>query len=69
MTTDLKVTGMSCNHCSAAVKDALEEVQGVEAVSVDLASGAARVEGEANAEALVAAVREAGYEATVASAG
>lgn len=63
--TKLNVTGMSCGHCQKAVKEALEEVQGVQAVVVDLAAGTATVEGAASVQALVAAVREAGYEAAV----
>lgn len=65
--TKLNVTGMSCNHCLGAVKSALEEVAGVKAVRVDLAGGTAEVEGAVNSDELVAAVREAGYEATVAA--
>lgn len=64
--TKLNVTGMSCNHCRGAVKSALEEVAGVKAVQVDLAGGTAEVEGAADIDELVAAVRDAGYEATVA---
>ncbi len=64
--TKLNVTGMSCGHCQKAVKEALEEVQGVSTVEVDLAAGTATVEGAAPLDALVAAVREAGYEAAVA---
>lgn len=66
--TKLNVTGMSCNHCSSAVKSALEEVDGVKAVRVDLVGGTAQVEGVADVDDLVAAVREAGYEASVAAA-
>lgn len=58
---DLKVSGMSCNHCVAAVKGALERVPGVERAQVDLATGTAKVYGAADAEALVAAVQAEGY--------
>lgn len=63
----LNVTGMTCGHCQAAVKNALEEVPGVEGVQVHLDLGTATVEGRAAGAALVEAVREAGYEATVAA--
>jgi len=59
----LKVTGMTCGHCVAAVKKALEAVPGVTEAAVELAAGEAVVEGEADAEALLAAIREEGYEA------
>jgi copper chaperone len=60
---ELKVSGMSCQHCSGAVARALESVSGVESVQVDLATGLARIDGDASIEALVEAVAEAGYEA------
>jgi copper chaperone len=66
---ELKVSGMSCQHCSAAVTKALETVPGVSRVNVDLGSGLARIEGDAPLDALVRAVTEAGYEAAPAGAG
>ncbi len=65
--TRLKVDGMTCNHCRAAVKDALESVAGVKAATVDLEGGFAEVEGSAGAEVLIAAVQEEGYQAAVKS--
>jgi copper chaperone len=62
--TELKIDGMTCGHCSAAVKKALERVDGVEAADVDLAAGRARVEGAADPAALVAAVQDEGYQAS-----
>ena len=63
MTIELKISGMSCQHCVRAVEEALRAVAGVGAVAVDLTSGTARVDGEVDREALVAAVTAAGYEA------
>ncbi|HRQ11652.1 MAG TPA: cation transporter [Trueperaceae bacterium] len=65
--TKLNVTGMTCGHCQNAVKNALEEVTGVETAQVDLENGTATVAGAADVSALLAAVQEAGYEATVAA--
>lgn len=65
MQTELKVTGMSCGHCVGAVERALRAVPGVEAVQVSLEGGRARVQGQADADALVAAVKEEGYGAEV----
>ena len=62
--TELKIDGMTCGHCTAAVKKALERVAGVEGADVDLASGRARVGGTADAALLVAAVQDEGYQAT-----
>jgi copper chaperone CopZ len=60
---ELKVSGMSCQHCSGAVAKALEAVPGVSRVEVNLEGGLARIEGVAAPDALVRAVTEAGYEA------
>ncbi len=37
----VKIKGMSCNHCVAAVLEALGGIEGVTDVSVDLAGGSA----------------------------
>lgn len=36
MTTIIKINGMSCVHCSMAVKKALGQIEGVETVEVNL---------------------------------
>lgn len=61
--TALKVKGMTCGHCQKAVQEALESVEGSENVSVDLASGIAKIGGTATAAELIAAVEEEGYSA------
>lgn len=64
----LNVEGMMCQHCVAHVKGALEGVEGVGEVTVDLEAGtatAACAEGVTD-EALIAAVKGAGYEASMA---
>lgn len=62
--TELKIEGMTCGHCSAAVKKALEGVDGVTAADVDLAAGRARVQGAADPAVLIAAVHDEGYRAS-----
>lgn len=59
-----KINGMMCNHCRAHVEKALQELQGVDEVTVDLAAGTATIKGNASDEAVIAAVTEAGYEAS-----
>ena len=63
MTTTLNIEGMSCQHCAAHVKEALEAVAGVLSAAVDLEKKNAAVEHENSvpAEALKKAIREAGY--------
>jgi len=63
MTTTLTVDGMSCEHCEQSVAEALSDVAGVTDVTVDREAESATVEGDADADALVAAVDEAGYTA------
>lgn len=64
-TVQLQITGMTCGHCVAAVTKALKSVPGTQDVQVDLASGYATVQSSAGPEALVKAVEEEGYGATV----
>src|SRR5262245_25307562 len=64
----LDVTGMHCASCVARVERALQSVPGVERASVDLLSHRADVSHHGqppSEEALVAAVRSAGYDAHV----
>lgn len=61
------ISGMSCEHCAAAVRDEVAAVAGVSSVEVDLASGAMVVVGSAAEPAVLAAVAEAGYSAEAAS--
>jgi copper chaperone len=63
----LKVTGMTCGHCEAAVSKALALVPGVtEVIAVDREREEAVVDGAADVGALVAAVVAEGYQAEVA---
>lgn len=39
----LEVNGMTCDHCEKAVKGALEELEGVHGVEVDVDSGKVNV--------------------------
>ena len=60
---ELKIEGMSCDHCVRAVTKALTTVPGVtRVVEVSLERGEAIVDGEAAFEQLAAAVREEGYQ-------
>ncbi|TVR79106.1 MAG: copper-translocating P-type ATPase [Rhodospirillales bacterium] len=66
-TMELRIDGMTCASCVARVEKALQSVAGVRAAEVSLASETATVTvtaGTAGPDALAAAVRRAGYEAT-----
>ena len=59
------VTGMSCAACTARVEKAVSGVKGVTSCSVSLLTNSMGVEGTASAEEIIAAVRDAGYEASL----
>ena len=59
------VTGMSCAACSARVEKAVSKVPGVTSCSVSLLTNSMGVEGTADVQAVIAAVEEAGYGASV----
>ncbi len=63
--TKLEISGMTCDHCQHAVTSALTSVEGVQRARVDLAEGTAEVEGNASGAALVAAVEDEGYQASL----
>lgn len=58
------VDGMSCGGCEQAVEEALEGVDGVTAATADRESASATVQGTAETGALVAAIDDAGYDAS-----
>ena len=63
-TTTFTVTGMTCGHCVAAVTQEVSKIDNVDAVDVDLPTGAVTVrsEGPVDEDAFAAAVDEAGFE-------
>lgn len=65
MDQTITVEGMTCGHCEGAVEDALESVTGVSEATADRESDAVSVEGTADSDALITAVEDAGYDASV----
>ena len=61
---DLKVAGMTCEHCVAAVTRAVREVPGVDGVRVDLEQGLVSGGGGPDEAAVREAITEEGYEVT-----
>ena len=59
------VTGMTCASCQAHVEKAVAAVPGVTSVSVSLLTNSMGVEGTASDSAVIKAVEEAGYGASV----
>ncbi|MFZ8758517.1 heavy-metal-associated domain-containing protein [Microbacterium sp. HMH0099] len=65
-TRELRVEGMTCDHCVRAVTAELSAVENVTAVSVDLRAGATSAvrvttSGPVDDRAVAAAIDEAGY--------
>lgn len=59
------VMGMSCAACSSRVEKAVSKVEGVENCSVSLLTNSMGVEGTASDEAVIKAVEDAGYGASL----
>ncbi len=59
------VTGMSCAACQSRVEKAVSKVPGVTSCSVSLLTNSMGVEGTASDEAVISAVEDAGYGASV----
>ena len=69
MQVRLKIEGMHCAGCARAVQSVLSGVDQVESATVDLAAGEALVlaTDEVDRAALIAAIDDAGYGASVAT--
>jgi copper chaperone len=61
----IKVKGMSCNHCVMRVTKALQAIEGIKNVKVDLQSGEATYDEDKPIDRKIIAerIRKAGYEA------
>ena len=58
----VKIKGMSCQHCVASVKQALEKIDGISDVSVDLDKGEANFQGEVAGAEITSAISAIGFE-------
>lgn len=66
--TTLSVPDMTCGHCKASVTQALTSVAGTSSVEVDLTTRQVSLTTTAPEAALLAALDEVGFPATVISA-
>ena len=58
------VPGIHCTHCGMSIREEVSEVEGVDAVDVDVRARVVTIRGrELSDERLRAAIEEAGYEA------
>lgn len=61
MKKKIRLEGMSCGHCVAHVKEALEALENTTDIQVDLGTQSALVETGATDELIRQAIDEAGY--------
>lgn len=59
---ELKVEGMTCNHCVSAVTQAVRSIDATARINVDLVAQRVWVESDAGMEEINAAVADAGYD-------
>ena len=65
---DLKIDGMTCGHCVAAVERALGSLDGVKAEKVAIGSATVAFDASrSSSDAIVRAVSDAGYPARAAA--
>ena len=62
-TVTYSVPAIHCDHCAMSIREEVSEVEGVEAIEVDLDAKVVTIRGrELSDERLRAAIEEAGYE-------
>lgn len=60
-TTELQVSGMSCQHCVKAVTAAVQALDGQADVTIDLSLGKVSVQSTLSPDALRQAITDEGY--------
>ncbi len=59
---EIHIKGMTCGHCVASVKEALEKLPTISNVVVDLEKNLASYEGDVAVSDVVQAIEETGFE-------
>ena len=60
--TTIAIKGMSCPHCVASTKKALEDIAGISNVTVDLEKKQASYDGDVEKETVRDAITKIGFE-------
>ncbi|MHB1566334.1 MAG: CopZ family metallochaperone [Acidiferrobacter sp.] len=63
--TTLRITGMTCAHCVAAVTKALQSVPGVASADVNLERQEGVITGSVEVKQLIKAIEDEGYQAEI----
>ncbi len=58
----VQIKGMTCQHCVASIKDALEKIPGISNVKVDLEKGEASYGGDVDRKQVKEAIEKIGFE-------
>ena len=59
--TTIKIEGMKCQHCVSSVQKALETLDGITGVQVDLEANEASFEGDVDLQQVKTAIAEKGF--------
>lgn len=60
--TIFKVGGMTCNHCKMNVENAINRIEGVKVLDIDLNTSKVKIEGQGHEDEIKSAVESIGYE-------
>ncbi len=58
----VKIKGMTCQHCVASTKEALEKIPGIKEVNVNLDKGEASYNGDVDPQQIKEAIEKIGFE-------
>ena len=58
----VQIKGMSCQHCVASTRNALEAIEGISNVEIDLDRGTATFDGSVPPEVISQAIAAIGFE-------
>jgi copper chaperone len=61
----LQVTGMTCSSCARTLETALKDVAGVRNAEIDYREQTATIDGDPDTTAVLGAIQNEGYQATV----
>ncbi|EQA35146.1 heavy metal-associated domain protein [Leptospira inadai serovar Lyme str. 10] len=58
---ELKIDGMTCDHCMSTIKKAIQKMDPKAKIEIDLKTGIAKIESASTEADLSNAIREEGY--------
>jgi copper chaperone CopZ len=61
----LKITGMSCNHCKMRIEKVLSQIAGISSFTVSLEEGKADISGNPDVNQIIEKINKLGYNASL----